>query len=202
MPVLATHALLPAVGGLMLLSVLLWRSPRQISRVILRGAAAGAIATVALEVVREIGFHLGYMPGDLPELMGVLLLNRFAQGPSLASNIAGWAYHFWNGASFGIVFVMLFGTRRRWLGPLYGIVIGVIFMLSPFVASLGVGFFGLQFSRGFPATVLTAHLAFGATLGGLARAFLRERPSPLWEAITGIISSAKDPAHKGLIRQH
>jgi hypothetical protein len=183
MPVLATRVLLPAIGGLVLLSVLLWRSHRVISKVIVLGAAAGAFATLPLEVVRLIGFHYGYMPGNLPRLMGVLLLNRLAQGPSPASDIAGWAYHFWNGASFGILFVALFGARRRSLAVLYGIAIGVGFMLSPVVASLGVGFFGLEFSRGFPVTVLTAHFAFGGTLGVLARICFGKQPSLLWVSV-------------------
>jgi hypothetical protein len=38
-------------------------------------------ATVALEVVRITGFRIGALPGDLPRLMGVLILNRFAEGP-------------------------------------------------------------------------------------------------------------------------
>jgi len=32
--------------------------------------------------------------------MGVLLLDRFALGPSALSDIAGFSYHFWNGAAF------------------------------------------------------------------------------------------------------
>jgi len=59
-----------------------------------RGVIAGAVATVALEAVRYSGFKLGFMPGNLPELMGVLLLNRFALGPSVASTVAGFGYHF------------------------------------------------------------------------------------------------------------
>jgi hypothetical protein len=183
LPVFATRALLPAIGGLALLSVLLRSSHRAISRAIVLGAAAGALATLPLEAVRLIGFHNGYMPGNLPRLMGVLLLNRFAHGPSLASDIAGWAYHFSNGASFGIVFVSLFGAQRRWLAVLYGIAIGVGFMLSPVVNSLGVGFLGLEFSRGFPVTVLTAHLAFGGALGVLARMLSGEQPSLIWHPV-------------------
>lgn len=184
MPVFSTRVLLPAIGGLALLSALLRSSHRAIARAIVLGAAAGAIATLPLEAVRLIGFHYGYMPGNLPRLMGVLLLNRFAEGPSLSSDIAGWAYHFWNGASFGILFVTLFGARRRWLAAIYGLAVGVGFLLSPVVASLGVGFFGLEFSRGFPVTALTAHLAFGGALGVLTRMVLGKQPSLVWNALS------------------
>ena len=191
MPVLAVRVLLPAIVVLVLLSVLVRKSHRAISRAIVLGAVAGAIATLPLEAVRLTGFHYGYMPGNLPRLMGVLLLDRFAEGPSLASDITGWAYHFWNGASFGILFALLFGTRRRWPAALYGIAIGVGFLMSPVVASLGVGSLGLEFSRGFPITVLMAHSAFGGALGILAHRLLGEQPSLLWNTVSAALASGR-----------
>jgi hypothetical protein len=131
------------------------------------GAIAGALATFALEAVRYPGFKLGFMPGNLPELMGVLLLDRFASGPSIASTLAGFAYHFWNGACFGIIFALVRFKLPNWWAIPYGILLGVGFLVSPVVQSLGVGLFGVDFGWHFAATVLTAHLAFGAALAGL-----------------------------------
>ena len=168
----AKYFLLPAVAILVAVALLSWKSALAIGRSIVWGGLAGAIATIGLEIVRIAGFKMGYMPGNLPRLMGVLLLDRFALGPSTASDLAGWAYHFWNGASFGIIYVLLFGAARRWVGVLYGILVGLGFLVSPVVISLGVGYFGLQFSKGFPITVLSAHLAFGLALGVLANRFL------------------------------
>ena len=135
------------------------------SKQILTGIVAGLIGTIGLEIVREIGFHLGGMPGDLPKLMGVLLLDRFALGPDTWSNIAGWSYHFWNGASFGIIYIILIGKGKVWYGLIYGILLGVVFMVSPVVVALGVGKFGVDFGIGFPITVTLAHIAFGLLLG-------------------------------------
>lgn len=177
LPVLALRLLLPAIAALFVITAVIWRSQPALARAVAWGAVAGVLATLPLEVVRLTGFHLEYMPGNLPRLMGVLLLDRLAEGPSTASDIAGWAYHFWNGASFGILYAVLLGTRRRWLGALYGLLIGVGFMVSPVVTSLGVGYFGLQFSWGFPATVTLAHLGFGISLGFLARRFLGGQPA-------------------------
>ena len=54
----------------------------------------------------------------------------------------------------------------------YGILVGVGFLASPVVQSLGVGLFGVDFGWRFAATVLTAHAAFGFALSLLLR--LRE----------------------------
>ena len=131
------------------------------------GAIAGALATIALEVVRYSGFRLGFMPGNLPELMGVLLFDRFALGPTTASTLAGFAYHFWNGACFGIVFALGRFRLPAWWAIPYGIAVGVGFLVSPVVQGLGVGLFGVNFGWHFAATVLTAHLAFGAAMATL-----------------------------------
>ncbi len=174
---LATHLLVPAVLAMVALALFLRIRQPVIWRAVVWGGSAGAVATLALEAVRLTGYHLGWMPGNLPRLMGVLLLNRFANGPDRASDIAGWLYHFWNGVSFGIIYALLIGARRIWAGAVYGIALGVGFMLSPVVSSLGVGFFGLQFSAGFPVTVLTAHAAYGISLAWLARRWTGAQPS-------------------------
>jgi len=193
---MATRFLLPSVAVLVVAAALgyLWR--RAIARLVVLGGLAGIIATLPLEVVRLTGFHLEYMPGNLPRLMGVLLLDRFALGPSVASDIAGWAYHFWNGACFAILYVVIFGTARRWVGVLYGFAIGIGFMVSPVVTSLGVGKFGLQFSIGFPITVTLAHLAYGAALGILAARFAGRQPSPLLQNFRGLFTARTGGATK------
>ncbi len=191
---LAKYGLLPSIGALAAVALGDRTLQPKLFRAIAWGALAGAVATVPLEVVRLTGFHFGYMPGNLPKLMGVLLLNRFMLGPSVGSDVAGWSYHFWNGASFGIVYAVLFGTRRRWVGLLYGIAIGIGFMLSPVVTSLGVGRFGLQFSYGFPVTVLLAHAAFGLALAWLAKRWVHREPSAAFLAILSCIT-ARDDAH-------
>ena len=185
MDALAKLALLPAAALLLVTLALLYRIDHSLARIGTAGLVAGAIATLALEAVRLPGFFLGFMPGNLPRLMGVLLLNQFALGPSLNSDLAGWAYHFWNGASFGLIYVLVFGTRRRWIGTAFGVLLGVGFMLSPVVSALGVGFMGLEFSKGFPATVTLAHAGFGAVLGWLTAGWAGFVESPLVGVLRG-----------------
>jgi hypothetical protein len=165
---LALSAIIPAAALLVIAWVLLRRSSfKAFAASIRNGAIAGALATIALEVVRYSGFRLGFMPGNLPELMGVLLFDRFALGPTTASTLAGFAYHFWNGACFGIVFALGRFQLAAWWAIPYGIAVGVGFLMSPVVQGLGVGLFGVNFGWHFAATVLTAHLAFGAAMASV-----------------------------------
>jgi hypothetical protein len=165
---LAFLAIIPAA----MLLVLAWAFLRRslftgLAAAICNGALAGALATIALEAVRYSGFRMGFMPGNLPELMGVLLFDRFALGPTTASTISGFAYHFWNGACFGIIFALGRFSLPNWWAIPYGIAVAVGFLMSPVVQGLGVGLFGVNFGWHFAATVLAAHLAFGAAMASL-----------------------------------
>ncbi|HYX06176.1 MAG TPA: hypothetical protein VE912_05525 [Bacteroidales bacterium] len=142
------------------------------------GILAGLAATVGLELIREIGFRMGWMPGDMPKLLGVLLLNRFASGPDFWSNVAGWTYHFWNGATFGIIFSLIFGQGKMKIALVYAFLIGTVFMISPAAKALGVGVLGLQFKDGyqFLTTVYLAHIAFGIILGWLTIKLNKDMP--------------------------
>ena len=189
---LAISFLIPSVVIVILLIIVsyYWRV-NDLSKQIWIGLLAGMISTLGLEIVREIGFHLGGMPGDMPKLLGVLLLNQFAQGPDTLSNIAGWSYHFWNGASFGIIYSILFGRGQKWGGIVYALFIGIGFMASPAVIPLGVGHFGVDFGVGFPITVLLAHLAFGTILGWLVYKWNKENLS-IFSTIKAIINKTKE----------
>lgn len=193
---LAQFLLLPSIAviGLSWAALRKW-GDAALARTVSRGAAAGAVATLALEAVRYSGFRLGFMPGNLPELMGVLLLDRFALGPSTVSNLAGFAYHFWNGAAFGMLFALWAAGRSRFWALPYGIAIGLGFLLSPVVQALGVGVFGKDFGWHFAATVLTAHAAFGAALGCV---FPPARFCPwagLFRSGSGTVRSSDAPLH-------
>lgn len=167
MHALVLSALLPAIGVLslcLLLGVFLgWK---RLYRDVLEGMWIGALATVGLEIVRIIGFRIfDSMPGSLPMLMGVLITNHFMQGPTLLTDLAGWAYHFWNGACFGMVYMIVLGRRAWWIGVVYALGIAVVFMSSPVVVMTGAGHFGSNLGPGFAVTVLLAHIVFGAIIG-------------------------------------
>lgn len=166
---IAIKFLLPSIVLIIIIIGLLGIFTKSLARQSLNGLFAGIIATIGLEIIREAGFRMGMMPGDLPKLMGVLLLNRFALGPDRASNLAGWSYHFYNGAAFGMIYSLLVGKGKVWIGMVYGFLIGVAFMISPVTRSLGIGPFGTEFKHGyeFALTVTLAHVSYGLLLGWL-----------------------------------
>ncbi|MBI3682602.1 MAG: hypothetical protein HY235_19670 [Acidobacteria bacterium] len=173
---LSRMLILPAAVLLIAAWVWLARTGRNdLAGLLSHGALAGAVATIALELIRYPAFRLGFMPGNLPELMGVLLLDRFSLGPSDASTLAGFAYHFWNGACFGITFALLRMNFSNWWAIPFGVAIGLGFLVSPVVMALGVGVFGVNFGWHFAATVLMAHVAFGIALARILTALEQPR---------------------------
>jgi hypothetical protein len=165
MSVLAVRLLVPSVILLVAVAAIAsLRGHRNLVRRMVAGAACGAAATVGLEAVRLTSFHFGGMPGNLPRLLGVLLTDRFMLGPSALSDGLGYAYHFWNGACFGLIFAVLFGRASRLWTSVYGLVIGLGFLAGPAVKAMGVGFLALQMPA-MIVTVVVAHVLYGLLLG-------------------------------------
>lgn len=174
---LALWLLMPSIvflGGCILYSTL--RGYHQLTRRIWVGMIFGAMATLGLEAIRYPAFLMEWMPGNLPQLMGVLITDSFMQGPTLRSDVLGFLYHFWNGACFGIIYTVLLGKKRWYWGVVYGVFIGLGFLASPVVKSLGIGFMGMDMPS-MAITAMVAHLVYGCMLGFLAARWLE---SPKW----------------------
>ena len=132
--------------------------------------------------MRIIGFRVFHaMPGSIPMLMGVLITDRFLLGPNVWSNLVGWGDHVLvNGFGFALVYVLVFGRPRWWLGVPYGWIIATIFMTSPAMTMLGdIGYFGHAMGPGFAITVYSAHTVFGLILGAIVARWGRDS-EPLW----------------------
>jgi len=171
--VLGQYVLLPSALAFAATLILAGRRGHErLTNRVVSGALAGVLATVGLEIVRATGFRLGWMPGDMPRLIGVLLTDRFMLGPSLLSDVLGWSYHFWNGLCFGVIFTVMFGRRSLLWAVVYAQLIGIGFLLSPAVKSLGIGFMGSEMPL-MPVTVALAHLAYGMILGVMTRRWVR-----------------------------
>lgn len=176
MPALFNYLLLPS---LVLLGVVWifarWRGMDRLSNRIWVGIWAGAASGGMLDVFRLTGFHLGWMPGNMPRMFGVLILDQMALGPTLGSDVLGYVYHYWVGACFGLTYTLLAGRFRWWGGLVWGLIIEVGMMVTPpMVVAMDTGYFGVKFGPGLFVTSLTAHVAFGLSLGLLAERYVSQ----------------------------
>lgn len=82
---------------------------------------------------------------------------------SLADRLIGWAYHFSNGVTFGIMYMAMIGDARgkSWLWAIAlaaGLELAMLFTPYP-------QFFAIAVTALFVAVTLTAHAIFGVALG-------------------------------------
>lgn len=185
MPVLVRWALIPSVA----LLAIVWAAavrlgfPRLTNR-IWTGLWVGFACTAALDSFRLISFSLGLLPGNMPRMFGVLILNTMAQGPTPLSDFVGSLYHFWVSASFGLAYTLLVGRTRWWGGLIWGLLIEVGMMTTPpMVVAMGSGYFGLSLGKGLMNGVflgsLIPHISFGIALGLLLERYTRHNGSIL-----------------------
>ncbi len=140
------------------------------------GMWAGFAATIALDIVRLTGFKLGYMPGNMPRMFGVMIWGNMLEGPNALSDFIGYTYHFWNGCAFGIVYALIFG-KTSWIGPLIysAVFVETGMMISPAMLSMGVGPFGINFGPELFIVSLLAHIAMGIVMGVILQRYVRDR---------------------------
>lgn len=181
MPALVRLALLPSIA----LLVFVWIAARRAgyARLVNRietGVWVGFVATTALDVVRLASFSVGLLPGNLPRMFGVLILDRMAVGPSTVSDLVGYLYHYWVSACFGLTYALLVGRTRWWGGLVWGLIIEVGMMTTPpMVVAMGSGYFGLKLGKGILNGVflgsLFPHISYGIVLGLLLERYVAHR---------------------------
>lgn len=148
------------------------------------GLWVGAATTAALDVFRLTSFSLGLLPGNLPRMFGVLILDTMAQGPTPLSDVVGALYHYWVSACFGLTYTLICGRTRWWGGLIWGLIIEVGMMTTPpMVIAMGTGYFGLKLGHGILNGVflgsLAPHIAYGIALGVLLERYIRHQGSVL-----------------------
>ena len=147
------------------------------------GSIAGLLAAVAYDIFRLpfVFSHAWGLTGIVPQMplyivfprFGAMILGQPVEQAhySLAAQIVGWAYHFSNGITFGVMYVALLGQPGRrtwWWGVLLATGIEMALLISPYGR-----FFGIAVTALFVVVTLTAHLIFGAVMGLVTRAMAR-----------------------------
>ncbi|GEO96413.1 hypothetical protein KTU01_25360 [Kocuria turfanensis] len=180
MPLLFWAVAVP--GMLVLLGILVYARWSGLDRLYNRlwvGVVGGVVLTMALDVVRVAGVHLGYLPDSVTMFGNMIAGAAPMSDPSPLSYFLGAAYHFFNGISFAVIYSVLFG-RTRWWGPVLFSVVFVesAMMLLPPMA-LKFGPFGLDafgtLWNGYFLDTLLAHAAMGVALGAVIQTSARYR---------------------------
>lgn len=171
MPLLVRWALLPSI----FLLAVVWAAAAgfgltRLTNRIWTGIWVGFATTAALDVLRLISFSLGLLPGNMPRMFGVLILDTMALGPTPLSDLVGSLYHYWVSACFGLTYTLLCGRTRWWGGLIWGLIIEVGMMTTPpMVIAMDTGYFGLKLGKGLLNGVfigsLIPHISYGIALG-------------------------------------
>ena len=179
--------LLPATAALYGLAVLdRFRGDGRLWRAVVIGTIGGLVGAAAYDIFRlpfvysdawGLGrFGIPQMPlfKVFPRFGAMLLGEPVEQASySTAASLAGWAYHFSNGATFGVMFASLYAGGREaigaarggaWRAILWAVLMAVgielCLLLSPYAK-----FFGIQPTPRFVVVTMIAHLIFGLGLG-------------------------------------
>ena len=178
--------LLPSTAAVVVLALVGDVSMR---RAIVVGAVGGTLAAVAYDLFRlpfvvAAADHTGPAWLRLPLFkvfprFGAMILARPytpTQTDSqftLLAHVVGWAYHFSNGATFGIMYVALIGdpSRRSWAWA----VVAAAGLEAALLATPYTSFFGIAQTPRFVVVTLAAHLVFGVVLGVYVRQVCRRR---------------------------
>ena len=128
----------------------------------LAGLWAGALATLAYDVVRVPISVSGVPVFKAISYFGTLILDQTT--PTLASEVAGWGYHFSNGVGFGLMYAVALTRFRLWSALLWGVTLEIAMLLTPYAEV-----FGYRVSPKFLAVTIGSHLVYGVVLWAALR---------------------------------
>jgi hypothetical protein len=144
-------------------------------RAVLAGAIAGLIAAVAYDVFRlpfvfadSLGIQRVVPPLKLFKVFprfGAMILGQPLEQPaySISAQLVGWASHFSNALTFGIMYVALVGDASKrslaW-AVVFAVGLELAMLFTPYPA-----YFHIPLTTKFVIVTLLAHLVFGVVMG-------------------------------------
>ncbi len=167
----------------LLLILLAFKGNPQARRIIVEGSLGGIFAAIVYDLFR-LPFVLAGKPlfGVFPKFGQLMLYGHLNQDTGPAVQIAGWSYHFLNGASLGIMFLAMLplaakAAPRFWSAVVWAVGVEIFLLISPYYHFLGVDK-KLNWTE-FLYLTLSAHLVFGMALGWYA---VKRLPKPQMQA--------------------
>lgn len=180
MPVLFWALLVPA--EILFFAILVYAKVTGLQRLYRRlwvGVMGGVLLTMALDVVRTAGVHIGYLP-DSVSLFGRMIAGAGMHDPvTPLIYLRGIVYHFLNGIAFGLVYSIVFGQTQWWGAVLYSVLFvetGMMTLppMAKMMGPFGIGKFGTVWNGMFLDTLI-AHAAMGIALGVVVQRWGRDR---------------------------
>ena len=129
-----------------------------IHQAILLGAIGGLLGTFGYDLIRVPFLLMGQRVFAPISAYGVWLAD--AQRSSRFTETLGWAYHFSNGISFGIMYAVWMRGRHWGWGVLWAMLLETIAVISPFA-----DIFALRQAYGALGIAYLGHVAYGIPLG-------------------------------------
>ena len=176
MRVFTPFVFLPALLALFAFAALdRWRGNTQLWHAVRIGLMAGLLAAVAYDVFRlpfvfaqEWGLSPILPPMKLYKVFprfGAMVLGQTVEQPgySPAAHLVGWAYHFSNGATFGVMYLALIGdaAQRHWAWAVaFAVVLELGMLFTPYP-----NVFNIPLTSRFVVVTVAAHAVFGICLG-------------------------------------
>lgn len=159
----------PSLIALLLLGVFAARIDERVflDRLIV-GAWGGIVATLAYDAVR-LGIRasqiISFDPFQTHPAFGRLITGLPEE--TLTAILVGWAYHYWNGFGFGIMYTLVAGNAR-WVHAL----VWAMFLEIGWLTALP-STFQMRFSPEAIALSFVGHGVYGTVLGLIAQRFIR-----------------------------
>lgn len=172
--------LLPEFLGLAALGVWSHRTGRvDLLRRLLGGLWAGAVATLAYDVVRVPIYLNGIPVFKAISYFGTVFLGQ--ETPTPFSEVLGWTYHLSNGLSFGLMYAAMVNRPGPISGVAWGLALEGAMLVTPYAEIFGYG----RDVR-FLSITIWAHVAYGLGLWWGLRSWLPER-RPLSHAYAAFV---------------
>ncbi len=149
------------LAAIILLRRRLYQRFRTVANLVRLGAGIGLMATLAYDVIRPLVQHVfgfKYAPFGAMPIFGHLITGL--PSTSVIAITSGWIYHFWNGASFGMMFALLLPKGGWLVGLLWGLGLECLMLVTyPHLLRVRLD------DPGFLATSLIGHSLWGVILG-------------------------------------
>ena len=191
-------AIIPSVVIIFAIGILSRSKFPRITSRLFKGMVAGTIASIALEAIRIPAYMFTkWIPMDsMISLPGLLLTEKITMLSEVKQTImqsgvpmnlyhapldaflVGGLWHFWNGATFGIIYALIIGKGKWWCGMIWATIIEMVMMIAPYLIIMK-GPFGMEHMDGYNIFVVTliAHLAFGVILGVIVQKWKKDNVS-------------------------